>query len=175
MTEHTELDQFIGSLGLEYDAKFVPASKAIDADDWDSIHWEITLSNSGHHNPMSFPYRQGVGHLPGFPTSRTINMQNNMKQALETGLYPKDWNAQDFPRLYNLPFPELRDVLYCVVMDADALNYSCFEDWADNLGYSSDSRKAETIYNTCLRQALTFRLLIGGKALEQLSTLFVDY
>ena len=46
-----------------------------------------------------------------------------------------------------------------------------FEAWADNYGMDSDSRKAEQIYNACVKQTNEFRTFLGGrKNLEQLST-----
>ena len=45
-------------------------------------------------------------------------------------------------------------------MDSDVLNYDCFEDWADCMGMDTDSRKAEDIYNACMKIALKLRQLI---------------
>lgn len=47
--------------------------------------------------------------------------------------------------------PNLWGVLNCICMDADCLDYD-FEEWAENLGYNPDSKKAEKGYNLCVEQ-----------------------
>lgn len=55
-------------------------------------------------------------------------------------------------------YPDLDSVLDCIVSDSDCLDYG-FDDWCDNLGYDSDSRKAEKIYNNCIEQSKGARLI----------------
>jgi hypothetical protein len=46
--------------------------------------------------------------------------------------------------------PQLADVMHSLMMDGEAFfDATTFEDWAANLGYDADSRKAETIYKAC--------------------------
>ena len=56
--------------------------------------------------------------------------------------------------------PDAASVLSCLLSDADALQYS-FEEWAANLGYDPDSRKAERIYQLCVRQGERLKRLLG--------------
>lgn len=51
--------------------------------------------------------------------------------------------------------PEAVGVLECLLSDSDVDNYD-FEEWARNLGYDPDSRKAEKTYKAC--QKLTEKL-----------------
>jgi hypothetical protein len=71
--------------------------------------------------------------------------------------------------------PDIRDVLYSLSMDADVLESASFEDWASNFGYDADSRKAEGIYQACLKIALQLRQLVGDAGLAQLREAFQDY
>ena len=48
--------------------------------------------------------------------------------------------------------PTADDVLSCVSGDSDCADYSSFEEWADEHGYDTDSRKAERTYNTCIKE-----------------------
>lgn len=49
--------------------------------------------------------------------------------------------------------PIVADVLSCITSDAASIEAARdFEDFADELGYSSDSRKAERIYKACQQQ-----------------------
>ena len=52
--------------------------------------------------------------------------------------------------------PSLDDVLHALVSDATACDES-FEDWCDNYGYNSDSRKALAIYLQCQENAKKLR------------------
>ena len=46
--------------------------------------------------------------------------------------------------------PNVADVMEALFLDADAKNYETFESWAQDMGYDTDSRKAESIFNHCL-------------------------
>jgi hypothetical protein len=54
--------------------------------------------------------------------------------------------------------PKVADVLDCLASD---FIEGIFEDWCDYFGYAPDSRKAERIYQTCLRQSLQLRSFLG--------------
>lgn len=42
-------------------------------------------------------------------------------------------------------------------------DYLCFEDWADDLGYNTDSRKAEAIFRACVDSTMTLRTMLGER------------
>ena len=62
---------------------------------------------------------------------------------------------------------DLPSVLGCLRSDSDALDY-CFEEWADNLGSDSDSRKAHRTYEVCREQAFKLRDFLDWKAFQEL-------
>jgi hypothetical protein len=64
--------------------------------------------------------------------------------------------------------PKADDVLDSLVSDSDVDNYETFEDWAENTGYSSDSRKAENVYRACQKIAKKLRKFLGDDLLESL-------
>ena len=66
------------------------------------------------------------------------------------------------------PGPELADVLNCLASDSASVEQSDFEDWAADLGYDSDSRKALETYQICEKQAKKLRHLVGSQAFEEL-------
>jgi len=74
-----------------------------------------------------------------------------------------------------IPPPELIDVLYCLVLDASVLDFACFEDWADEYGYDTDSRKAERIYKDCLETGLKLRQILGPGGLSELQHEYEGY
>ena len=63
--------------------------------------------------------------------------------------------------------PDLETVLDCLSSDSsmveNAENDDGFEGWANELGFDTDSRKAEKTYNVSVKQAEEFCLLLGVK------------
>jgi hypothetical protein len=65
--------------------------------------------------------------------------------------------------------PKAGEVLNCLAMDAASLeNARGFEDWASDLGYDTDSRKAEKIYKACEHASRRLKAFLGGEAYQLL-------
>lgn len=65
--------------------------------------------------------------------------------------------------------PTTDEVLDCLASDASTINNTkYFEDWANELGYDTDSRKAEKIFNTIERQAVKLNTLLGDDLYKEL-------
>lgn len=65
--------------------------------------------------------------------------------------------------------PKVGEVLDCLASDASSVaNSRDLDDWANDLGYNPDSRKAERTYKTIRRQAAKLRKLLGDSAYETL-------
>ena len=65
--------------------------------------------------------------------------------------------------------PTVRDVLSC--LQSDVSGFICagsFEEWAYDLGSSTDSRKAERIYKLIGKQAKVLREFLGEEAFDEL-------
>jgi len=66
--------------------------------------------------------------------------------------------------------PATADVLSCLAMDALGVEYArTFEEWADDLGYDTDSRRAERIWNTVIAQAIDLRRVLGEDLWEYMT------
>lgn len=63
---------------------------------------------------------------------------------------------------------DIASVLGSLALDSSVRNNDDFEDWARDLGYDTDSRKAEAIYNACLETADEMEKLLGADGLEEL-------
>lgn len=61
--------------------------------------------------------------------------------------------------------PDALVVLDALASDAASVAGRSFEDWADELGYDSDSRKAEATYEACKSQTERLRRWLGSDAL----------
>lgn len=68
--------------------------------------------------------------------------------------------------------PSVKDVVYSLYSDAQCAQEN-FDDFCDNLGYSSDSIKALNIYKACLENVRKLRKL--GLANDYLEETYKDY
>lgn len=65
--------------------------------------------------------------------------------------------------------PEAQDVLDCLASDCSSVeNASGFEDWARDLGYDIDSRRAEKTYKICQLQSQKLKRLLGDDLYDKL-------
>lgn len=175
----TERNTIIDQLGLTYTATFIPTKQPADKVRHPQLHWICTFTKG--QQSMTIPYREGCAHVVGYQQFHKNNYEKWLhdaviREACETGVVRTNWKHDlCFYRKVKQPEPTLTDVLYCLVMDSDVLNTSGFEEWAKNLGYDTDSRKAEKTYRACLEQSLQLKSLIGQAALDTLQEAFQDY
>lgn len=174
----------IDKLGLAVTAQFVPFSKSRNAKEAKSasdlsLNWRVTIGRNGQPF-METDYMQGIGHAPAYKASvRALGHANSLlrfealQYEAEKGRIAPRGNLMIGGK--PLDEPSAVDVLYSLSMDAGALDYPSFEDWAPDFGYSEDSREAEKIYRACLEIALKLRNAIGEAGLEQLREAFQDY
>lgn len=169
-------EKFVAESGIDYTAEFVPHSKSRNADTDRCLNWRVTLSKNGHN--LTTDYMQGIGHIPGYPSMlrMTLDVDAAVSKACETGQYAP-WLGNKSPSRFGylkkpLPAPTLTDVLYCLVLDAEAIEHPTFEDWAAEFDYDTDSRKAESTYRTCLETALKLRHIVDLDAAREA---FQDY
>lgn len=75
-------------------------------------------------------------------------------------VYPKDHHPG---RLRGLPKPPTAaDVISCLLLDLSTIDHcDSFEEWADELGYDSDSRKAEATWRKLEAEAPKLREFFG--------------
>ncbi len=139
-----------------------------------SFKWEVALRR-GTADVYVGPYGQGVAYVDGpFPgtLARTGGGFSLYTWAQVATLYKEgSTEVETHPRDEGKVFaqrvtckarpPALLDVLYCTLADASALDYPTFESWASEYGYDTDSRKAEGIYRTCLREAAVLNAALG--------------
>lgn len=188
MTTHTdkaELRAYVDGLGLQYTAMFQPRLQPVETVKDPQLHWRITLSRArekGGVFTMECDYSQGIGHVIGYQYHHKSAYDARIakeayRKTCETGKLFKLTDTIGWMSIGKVqPAPALLDVLYCLVSDADVLNYPTYEQWAPEFGYDPDSRKGEEIYRKCIEQTLALLPVLGGQAnLEKLRELFQDY
>ncbi len=179
-TEHTELADYVASLGLTYSARFVPQSLSRNRQETTkSLNWFVTIERNGH--KLETDYMQGVGFIPGRPQNfeRSIfgrDAQKAFDDASELGTYPRVMPRRDFvhvPRV-TLPAPNVLDVLHSLTLDASTAD-ATFEEWCADYGVDPDSRKGEAMYRAGVDIGIKLRRILGAETLARLSKLFQDY
>ena len=129
---------------------------------WRADHWKVALY---------VPTRDWV-------TDDDASMQDIEERTYEHEIFRTEIEGKQYDA-FTLYFskgighkgapPTLDEVLDCLAVDAAGIeNATCFEDWAEDLGYDTDSRKAERAYNTVKEQAKKLRSLLGKEAYEEL-------
>jgi hypothetical protein len=66
--------------------------------------------------------------------------------------------------------PDPIEILWAIARDSDALEM-VFDDWASELGYNTDSRKAEAVYRACQDNALRLKKILPPAQIEMLKNL----
>lgn len=177
-TNHQSIEQFMTDNKIEIKQTFIPFSQSrsfkpnAKFNDY-NLNWKVTLCVNSK-EVMVTDYSAGIGHCKNYkPNARLVtDYVASIKDECEgktvlasAGVYV---SSKDKPKCKPL------DVLYSLMMDAEAIDYT-FADWCDNLGYDSDSMKAKKIYDECLGNAILIRQSLGDKKISELRELFQDY
>lgn len=176
-TPAERIDTVAAELSLTMETKFIPWSQSRNkAEKSPSLNWAVTIKRNGR-NVLTTDYSAGCAHAPSYKQGDNSMMRHDMVQfECEHGYRATSYSSGRIAQASNRPIqPELRDVLYSLAMDAEVLDAGDFEEWAGNLGYDTDSRKAETIYRACLNIALKLRNGLGEDGLSKLREACQDY
>jgi hypothetical protein len=175
MTTKQDIESVAAQLGLTLTSEFVPFSKSRNAGEKSpTLNWKITLHKDGR-PILTTDYGAGCGHCPSYQQGNSNACRAMAVDAeCETG-YAHRIDGMN-PTKTNKPIlPDFADVLHSLASDSDVLDCSSFEEWAGNLGYDADSRKAEGIYRACLDVALKLRNALGEQGLATLREACQDY
>ena len=164
-------------LGVTIEAKFTPWSVVNPGKDVTTVkittlnvNWTVTIRKKGE-TVLTTPYSYGLGHLKPFANifgRITTDIRHNAMDVAERGFFPKPGYTTWGQKVHE---PSASDVLSSLCLDASVLDFSSFEEWADDYGYDPDSRKAEAIYRACLQNTLALRRYLGDAALTELRDL----
>lgn len=197
MTPKERIADVMQRHGLTITSEFVPFSKSRNAQPredgkvWRSLNWRVTLhkaraasSAPGTFAIMTTDYSAGEGNCPAYKASvKALGNRDSImrREAIDWEIeHGKACVCADGGRPYpaaGAPTlkPDACDVIYSLVRDADVLDCGTFEEWASDLGYDTDSRKAEATYRACLEIALKLRNGLGESVLAELREAAQDY
>ena len=136
-------------------------------DDFDGregqAHWSATILRNGQ--SLQVDYSAGCAHRH-YRNGRPIQF-NHFSRRMSVDELAR--NKRSKPNK-----PTLVDVMSAVVSDAQCVAYGqTFEDFAAELGYDEDSRRAEKAFHGCRDEYFGLQRL--GADLDELSELFQDY
>lgn len=172
--------EYIKKCGVKYEARHLAEMLH---DEWKHDLFYITFQNNNG-KISDFEYKTGIGHrlTPDNKSFRnTLSArQNRERKALKEllGVNPtvqaKHATSKKPVSQEWIVLPTQASVLYCLLSDADAQNYS-FDDWCDMLGYSSDSIEHLNIYKTCLKNTKKLSKVFSREQIKKLNELLEDY
>ncbi len=137
----TETQDTIAALAVDVSIEAAYNGRQKNEDGWEHDAWTVALTYQGRTYP-DISYRMGTGH------SKPATYADG---AL---------GYQPVPGWQPTP-PDAADVVDSLLLDVSGLDQP-FESWAADLGYDTDSRKAERIYHECLKVLPMLRALLGS-------------
>jgi len=176
-TQASTIDALLKELQLTFDATFVPMKQ--EHEKYPQLHWKVTIGNKKGHS-LTTDYRQGMGHVKGYKQHWNSSWEAKLhakaaRRTCETGRLCRIGQESYYETTKRQPKPELKNVLYCLVMDSSAIDET-FEDWCGNFGYDTDSRKALDTFMLCQNIGIQLRQIVGGyDKLEQLREAYQNY
>lgn len=155
-------------LELHCDWTFIPFSQSRNrAEKSPSLNWRGIMSRAGKPLPglESVDYMKGAGHCPAYKDTLMGKLEKARAIAseCETG---RRFGRGLGPSYRKIEPPSTAEIFGALARDSDVLDYSTFEAWAEECGYSSDSRQAESGYRQALAHALALRAAIGDAELQ---------
>lgn len=183
-----DLQATVDKLGLRVSSKFIPFSQSRNkAEKQPSLNWEVTLYtlspiDGQRHDILTTLYSAGSAHAPSYKHGDKPEVAYRVAYECERGFKAAGVRWGSSPEAYgaegnkaNALQPKALDVIHSLVMDSDVLDAGGFESWASDLGFDTDSRNAEKIYQACIDIALKLRSAIGDAGLITLREAFADY
>lgn len=180
-----EIEAFMRDHGVTVSAVFVPWSKSRSYDAAHAkpggvmkrnLNWRVTVERAERVVVGPFDFSAGIAHAPSYKQNQrvTLDVADALKFETEQGYAARGTGS--VVRFRGAPIlPDPCDVLACIATDAAVLDARGFEEWAAEFGYDVDSRKAESIYQACLKIALEVRSGLGDDGLRALQTAAEGY
>ena len=191
--DKTELHAALEALGfsLRIDAGPVGGVDFHDQSDWAHIAFNVELLFNGKPllvDAQSKTYKMCTGHVDvskakvGTTTQRWTPDEKSMIYAWQKNRHAnwknKHLHADVAAKLAKQQkvTPELTDILHCHLRDGEPFfNAQSFENWAGDLGYDIDSRKAEGIYRQCMEVGRKLKAGVPEDVLAKARELLQDY
>lgn len=165
--ESLTIDQFISRHGITLEAVKVPLIETWEGDK-NAQSWRYTLKCGGR--KMSGTFTKGSAHRVW--RRGWSGEYDRPKGAIPGRRAQLPWSPSKYDRNAYLAWSEPEPPTVSEVLDSLAVDVSSidqpFEDWAQEYGFDTDSRKAEHMYEACRKEYYELRRLLGVRDLETL-------
>ena len=150
-----QIDSMLSAWNIQFSASLI--GETIKDNNWKCDEWQIKIG------AMRTSYYTGIGHRkPKWRAFRTTARKGTMAYA--------NWERANLQPVA----PCAADVMYSLFMDGEAAGMS-FDEWCENCGFDSDSRKAFNTYEKCCSIGKDLRKVFTAKQRAELSELLQDY
>ncbi len=148
------IQEFIEENNITAQFTRVPENPNIDSDPkWEAFHFHVVLRADGRH--LTTYYSTGMGNV-----ERAVGGKGSGKRSL--------YDQERFALRSRNYKPVVSEILDCLAGDSQSVEFTGFEEWADDMGYGRDSRRAEATYKLVEKQAADLENLLGGEAFTEL-------
>jgi len=159
---------FLEKTGTKFKADFLKYGKHFDDDKEARDVYKITLSRKGR--SYSFNFGQSIN-----ASGRFIILNHTDKYPIGTRIHDKLALEKSRSRYFgygkyyenNKEFAE--PTPYCVLSSLQKDEVGTLKNFCDDFGYSSDSKKAEKIYNAVACEHSNLKMLFDDKELEEMA------
>lgn len=174
MTIYSETDLKVEALLQQRGIRRNTQYHGLESDgNWEGDSFTITLGT------QSFTYKTGIGHRyytqlaigakpPRF-TKKADKSVRDMQAILGRSGFAVQGQYATFA-----PIPASAGVIWSLLLDSSAANNS-FDEWCDDYGYDTDSRKALETYLACQQNGTKLRKVFTSSQLETLQAMLEDY
>jgi hypothetical protein len=170
----TKIDELIARLGVTIESSNPAlATEKSKADgrvtQWHHIAFNVTIRR-GEKAVWEGPYRMGLGNFPEFKDLIGRNLTVHAEDEIWASVKQRN------PRRIFRTRPSLPDVLFSLLSDGSAFfDAESFEEWADNYGFDTDSRKAERMFQECMETGRKLSRAFNAAEITELRDAFADY
>ena len=172
-TPKERITQWAEKHGATMAVEFVPLSRSRNAGEkFPTLNWKVTIQRNGR-NVLTTDYSAGCAHCPAdkMKVEGGAYHRRNVKEGAIAWECEHGKSSQGRKPI----LPDFVNVLWSLSMDYSVLDAGGFESWAGDLGYYTDSRKAESIYQACIEIALALRGAFGDAGMVELAEAGQDY
>lgn len=170
--------QFLETHAITMRAKYLGLDVETLADKpWHSFKWECTFTRG--RSTLTATYRMGLAHckrvtagagLAHLRPLRTSAPREAVTQEIASALSRGGRvTVSDLEGFVRPATPEAAQVLQSLASDANsAINADTFESFAEEFGYDTDSRRAESVYNACKEEHFKLTRWLGAALCAEL-------
>ena len=162
------LPEIIARLGITATATNVPENPNAQSGDWSKSahHWHVKLNRYtvGENRDLLTYYSQGAAHVEKRPYLFGMGPRDLYNSLPKPGARNLSiMQAEMMPKVWQPTKPTVEDVLSCLCMDSSGYDSARdFEGWAEDYGYSPDSRNAEKTWRIVGEQSRELRQFLGS-------------